>query len=313
MSLKLLKTIPLPAHQGKGGFDHASYYIKGRLMYVAHTANDAIDIIDCVSDSLIQTIPNLKGVAGALVSNERDLVFSSNRGEDAVAIFKTGANPLVEVLKLKTGVRPNGLAFDPSRNLLLSANVGNVADAETHTLTIFNTQALEHVATIQVPGRTRWTVFNPISAKFFVNIGEPAVIVTISALNPTCIETILEIPSIGPHGLDIDVKADRLFCACDSGELVVLDATTGRVNKKIALSGAPDVIFLNSALEHLYVAVGDPGVIDIFDTRSLTLVDHVKTEKGAHTIGFASDQNKVYAFLPESCQAAVFEDVNERL
>jgi len=34
----------------------------------------------------------------------------------------------------------------------------------------------------------------------------------------------------------------------------------------------------------------------------------VSTEKGAHTIGFDPARNKVYAFLPQSCAAAVYSD-----
>ena len=47
---------------------------------MAHTANDAVDVIDVHRDKYIRSIPDLPGVAGVLVSNETDLVFTSNRG-----------------------------------------------------------------------------------------------------------------------------------------------------------------------------------------------------------------------------------------
>jgi hypothetical protein len=61
-------------------------------------------------------------------------------------------------------------------------------------------------------------------------------------------------------------------------------------------------------LKHLYVTVGDPGVIDLFETDSLQRLDTISTEKGAHTIGFDAARNKVYAFLPQSHRAAVYLD-----
>ena len=70
----------------------------------------------------------------------------------------------------------------------------------------------------------------------------------------------------------------------------------------------PDVIFYNPKLEHLYVAIGDPGVIEVYDTNALKRVQTVKTELGAHTIAFNVDTNKVYAFLPGTHRAAVFDD-----
>jgi hypothetical protein len=39
-------------------------------------------------------------------------------------------------------------------------------------------------------------------------------------------------------------------------------------------------MFLNAGLAHLYVAIGDPGVIDVFDSRALEPLDMVATERG---------------------------------
>ena len=70
----------------------------------------------------------------------------------------------------------------------------------------------------------------------------------------------------------------------------------------------PDVVFRNAACTHLYVAIGDPGVIDVFDTKTMRRLESVPTERGAHTIGFDAARNVVYAFLPETHRAAVFRD-----
>src|SRR6266496_6788122 len=107
----------------------------------------------------------------------------------------------------------------------------------------------------------------------------------------------MEIPAKGPHGLDFDPATNRLFCACDAGKLFALDASSGKILLEAELSGTPDVIFLNPARKHLYVAVGDPGVIDLFETDSFQRVDTISTEKGTHTLGFDTTHNKVYAFL----------------
>ena len=56
------------------------------------------------------------------------------------------------------------------------------------------------------------------------------------------------------------------------------------------------------------VAVGAPGVIDLFETGGLERIGVIPTEKGAHTLGFHAAVDKVYAFLPESHSAAVYVD-----
>ncbi len=104
------------------------------------------------------------------------------------------------------------------------------------------------------------------------------------------------------------MKGDRLFCACDAARLIVLNLHAEKVVAYVELSGVPDVIFLNPALQKLYVAVGDPGLIDVFDVQSMRRVETIPTEAGAHTLGFDPARNKVYAFLPKTHRAMVFED-----
>lgn len=306
MSLKLQGYIDLPANQQTGGFDHAAVHTGSSRLYVAHTSNNAIDVIDCVNDRFLFSVPDLTGVAGALVAETQGMVFTSNRGEDTVGIFKV--NDEQNIQKVKVGIRPNGLAFDPLRGLLLAANVGNPDIPDSHTLSIVDVDRSQMIHSIPVPNRTRWTIFDSASSCFYINISEPYQIVVVDSANPTQIMRSMEIPAKGPHGLDFDAATKRLFCACDAGKLFAVDAASGKIRLEAELSGTPDVIFFNVALKHLYVAVGDPGVIDLFETDSLQRLDTISTESGAHTIGFDAVRNKVYAFLPESHRAAVYLD-----
>jgi hypothetical protein len=58
------------------------------------------------------------------------------------------------------------------------------------------------------------------------------------------------------------------------------------------------------------VAIGKPGVVDVIDGRELSVVQNVVTEEGAHTTAFDSQRNRLYVFLPQSCQAAVYEEIS---
>ena len=59
MSLQLLGHIELPGNLKPGGFDHASVHCGSGRIYVAHTANDALEVIDCVEDRYLHSIENL--------------------------------------------------------------------------------------------------------------------------------------------------------------------------------------------------------------------------------------------------------------
>ena len=302
--LKLSDTIALPEHNQPGGFDHADIHPASRTLYVAHTCNKALDVIDCTARKYSHSIPNLTGVAGALVSGER--VFTSNRGENTAGIFPVGDES--RVVRIPVGVRPNGLAFDPGRNLLMAANVGNPDIPNSFTLSVVDAVRGEMIRSIPVPGRTRWAVFDPQTDSFYVNIADPAVIVVVSAEAPGKISNTFPIPAAGPHGLDLDDANQRLFCACDAARLVTVGLPDGKIQSESALSGTPDVIFFHPGLRRLYVAVGDPGVIDVFDTQTMTRIESVETGKGAHTFALEKAHNTIYAFLPQTHSAAVFVD-----
>jgi DNA-binding beta-propeller fold protein YncE len=306
MTLRLLSHIELPPHRSDGGFDHADIHPPTDRIYVAHTSNDSIDVIDCARDLYIESVPGLTAVAGALVSETRGLVFTTNRGENTVSVFAPGAER--DAFKIAVGVKPNGLAFDPARGILVVANVGDPSIPDSHSVSVVDLGRRERIAEIKVPGRTRWAIYDAANEMFFVNIASPARIVAIDARAPTRISKEYEVPAAGPHGLELDPVKGRLLCACDAGVLLAIDAASGRVLGDIPLSGAPDVIFLHPQSGHLYVAVGDPGVIDVVDIGTMRCEEMVPTEAGAHTLALDRRRSKVYAFLPRSHRAAVFVD-----
>ncbi len=306
MIMEQLGEIALPAHETPGGFDHAAVHGPRRRLYVAHTCNDTLDVIDCASSKYLRSVRGLAGVAGALVSEEQDLVFTSNRGENTVGLFAAGHEEAL--VKVTVGMRPNGLAYDPGRGLLMAANVGDPSFPGSFTVSVVDVSTRAMIADIRVPGRTRWTVFDPDTGSFYVNIADPPQIVIIESANPDHVARTFPVAAVGPHGLDLDPATRRLFCACDGKVLVALDAGSGIELARAALAGVPDVIFFNRDRRHLYVAIGDPGLIEVFETSGMQRIEVIRTEAGAHTLGFDPARHTVYAFLPGSHRALVFQD-----
>jgi DNA-binding beta-propeller fold protein YncE len=304
VSLRHLGFIDLPEHAKAGGFDHAAVHEPTGRIYVAHTANDAVDVIDIDTRRHVESIPGLTAVAGALVA-EPDLVFTSNRGENTVGVF-TVTDHRVE--KIGVGTRPNGLAWDPRRARLLAAHVGDPTIPGSCSVSVVDVRARKRIADVTVAGRTRWTVYDPVADAFHVNIADPPQVAVVDAGDPVRIRRIVTVPHAGPHGLDIDVGRRRLFCACDAAVLLEIDADAGKILATEVIAGVPDVVFFNAARARLYVAIGDPGVIEVFDTAPLRRHETVRTEAGAHTLSFDASRNIVCAFLPGSHRAAVYED-----
>jgi DNA-binding beta-propeller fold protein YncE len=180
------------------GFDHAAVHRASGRLYVAHTANDAVDIIDCASDCYLHSIHKLPGAADALVADEENLIFTSNRAENTVGIFAIGHEG--DVAKLPVRIRPNGLAYDSRSRLLLVANVGNPNVPRSPTLLMVDVAESRMIVSIPVPGRTRWTVFDEQAGTFYVNIAEPPQIVVVVPMRREFVR-MFTIAAAGPHGV----------------------------------------------------------------------------------------------------------------
>jgi DNA-binding beta-propeller fold protein YncE len=303
MALTKAGFIPIPRGE-QPGFDHADVYRRevpaASRLCVAHTGADRIEVIDCLSNGYLRFLPDVPGVAGILIDNEHDLLFSSDRGCARVSIYRCSDETLLG--RVPVGDRPNGLAYDPARRRLFVFNMGDPPGVNC-TISVVAVDEMGVIATIPLPGRPRWAVYDPATEHVYANIQKPAQIVVLRATDLQ-ITRAFKIPVAGPHGLAI--IDEHLFCAADGGALIALHRDTGALLGSIALPGEPDVIMHDPELARLFVAIGSPGVISVIDQRRLETVEVVPTESGSHTIGWNPDIRTLYAFFPGSGGAAVF-------
>jgi DNA-binding beta-propeller fold protein YncE len=269
-------------------------------LYVAHTGADRIDIIDCHTNSYLGSLPDVPGVAGVLIDSEQDFLFSSDRGCARVSIYRCSDEMLLG--RVGVGDRPNGLAYDPARRRLFVFNVGNPPGVNC-TVSVVAVDELRVIATIPLPGRLRWAVYDAVTEHVYANVQKPAQIVVLSAQDLKIVRA-FNVPTAGPHGLAI--SGDRLFCAADGGAFIALDRDSGAVLGTVTLPGEPDVVMHDPAAARLYVAIGTPGVVSVIDGQHLETLETLTTESGAHTICWNPDIHALYAFLPASGGAAVF-------
>jgi len=292
-------TIPPGA---KPGFDHADVYRAAGRMYVAHTGADRVDVLDCKRREFLRSLPDLAGVAGVLIDEQGDLLFTSDRAAARVSAFRCSDEELLG--HVAVGPHPNGLAYDANRRRLYAFNLSEPL-GENCTASVVEVDSLQVIAEFPLPGRPRWAVYDPERDVVFANIREPAQIVVIDAARAV-LDHAYTVPAAGPHGLWLD--RGRLFCAADGGVLAVLDRDSGELLASLPLPGVPDVVMHDAELARLYVAIGEPGVVCSFDSDRLEQLETVATERGAHTLGWDPDGRCLYVFCPERGGALVLEE-----
>ncbi len=178
MTLRRAGFIPLPPGP-TAGFDHADVYKDGdtsRLLFLADTGADRVEVIDCLTQTHVGSIPDLPGVAGVLIDSDNNLLFTSDRGCSRVSVFACADKmPLGQVT---VGAHPNGLAYDPERRRLYAFNLGDPI-GEDCSVSVVDIDSMTVEAEIPLPGRPRWAVYDPASDLIYANIREPALILRI--------------------------------------------------------------------------------------------------------------------------------------
>ncbi len=302
MTLALVRSIDFPRHPS-GGFDHGDVHLRTGRVFVAHTAVGTVEVLDGERGVHHATIPGCPEASGVLCAQGEGLVFAAARGAGKVLVIEAASGEVVE--EVAVGPKPNGLAWDPQRQQVLVADVGDFRAR------LVDLQAGRVVTETALPGRPRWCAYDSRGDRFLVNVRDPASVAVLAAatLAP---QAQWPVSSAGPHGLDLDAEHGRAFVACDGGKVVALDLETGREVAGVAIAGEPDAIWYNPDRSHLYVAIGQPGLVDVVDTREMALAQALPTEAGAHTTAFDRTRRRLYVFLPRSCRAAVYEEVQAR-
>jgi len=295
--LMLRQYIDLPFHL-EGDFDHGDVALSNGSVFIANTAAGTVEVVDGQHLRHQVTIAGCPEASGVLVAQEEGLVFAAARGAGKLLVIDAVFTTVLR--DVAVGSRPNGLAWDPHWKHLL------VADVQDNTARLVDPQAGQVIATAALPGRPRWAVYHPADDHFLVNVREPAVVAVLSA---STFELVGQLPvsGVGPHGLDLDQEGPRAFIACDGGSVMTLDTSTGSELAQVPIAGTPDAIWHNHRLSRLYVAIGDPGVIDVVNTETMMVEEQIQTEMGTHTTAFDSRRQRLYVFLP-SCRVAVYEE-----
>ena len=297
MPLKSLGVIEIPG--GKDSeFDHAAFDPKTRRVFIAHTARDCLEVIDHDARKHIATLPGFAGVAGAVADDGE--VLTTNRGA-ASATWLDGATFETKAI-FETGPRPNGAALVKRTGIGIVACIGD--DRDGPSLHVIGLKSGERTK-IDLPGRPRWCVTDAAAERVFLCIREPSMILTARLPDLSDIAH-WQLPSGGAHGLDIDHSRNRLYAACDDGQLVEVDSDSGRVTAVWPIAGPPDVTFFNPATGRVHIAIGEPGVIETIDPKTGERLQ-TATGVGAHTTAIVRP-DRLYVISPSHGGVLVLAD-----
>ena len=301
MPLRTIGNIPIPDSNATL-FDHGAFEPQTRRVFAAHTARSRLEVIDHDGLCHMTSLDGFAGAAGVVAGEGTVLV--TNRGSAQLAVVDAGTLRTRAIHP--TGPRPNGVAFSPALQLAMVATIGDET-CGPELLTVRLSDARQWV--IPLPGRPRWCVTDAAGERVFLAIREPEMVLV--ARLPELDEVIQwPIPSEGPHGLDIDHVAGKLYVACDGGALVQCDVRNGAIGSLWPLPGSPDATFFNPDSGLVHVAIGDPGLIQSINPMTGDNVSFY-TAHGAQTTALVPPDH-LYVFSPSHGGVLALRETSSR-
>lgn len=272
---------------GTDGWDYITVDSAARRLYVSH--GKQVNVLDADTGKAIGVIEDTPGVHGIAIAADAHHGFTSNGKEDKVTMFDT-VN-LAPIKKIDVGKGPDSIYFDAASKRVFTSNHGS------HNITAIDAVSGDVVGTVEVKGNGEGMVGSG-DGLVFVNLEETS---EVAAFDPKTLEVKHRYSIDGgttPTGLAMDRKHDRLFIACRSKVLVVMNAADGKTVATIPIGSGTDAAGFDAKEGVIFVSNGD-GTLNVIQEKTPDQYENVQTvatQQSAKTMVYDRKTRKV--FLP---------------
>jgi YVTN family beta-propeller protein len=280
---KFLNEIPIG---GEGGWDILTVDAVASRLYLSHAAK--VVVVDLNKNAVVAEIADTPGVHAFVALPELQRGFSSNGKESksSVVDLKT----LKTISKVDTGANPDAIVYEPRHaEIYVFNHTGNSA-------TVVDAKAAKVVATIPLGGSPEFAVADGSSGRVYCNIEDKSEVAVIDAAKHEVVARWPLAPGEEPTGIALDAVHHRLFAACHSKLIAMLDTETGKVIATVPIGAGVDGCAFDDATQFAFASCGG-GTTTIAKEEKpdkLTVVQTLTTERGARTIALDSKTHRIY-------------------
>jgi YVTN family beta-propeller protein len=280
---KFLNEIPIG---GEGGWDILTVDSAARRLYLSHATK--IIVVDLAQNAIAGEIADTPGVHGFVAVPELQRGFSSNGKEakSSVVDLKT----LSTISKIDTGENPDALVYEPRRGEVYIFNhTGKSA-------TVINAKTATVVATIPLEGSPEFAVADSATGHVYCNLEDKSEVAVIDTTKHEVTARWPLSPGEEPTGIALDAAHHRLFVTCHNKMMEMLDSTTGKVLATVPIGAGVDGCAFDDATQVAFASCGE-GTATIAKEETpekLSVVQTLKTERGARTIALDPKTHRIY-------------------
>jgi len=282
-SYKFLNEIPIG---GEGGWDILTIDNTSRCLYLSHGTKVAV--IDLTKNALIAEIGDTPGVHEFLPVHEFLRGFSSNGKEAKAGVVDL--TTLKTISKLDTGESPDAMVYEPLHGEVY------VFNHKGSSATVIDAKTAAVVATIPLEGSPEFAAADGVAQRVYVNLEDKNEVAVIDTVKHEVVARWPVAPGTEPGGMAFDLGNHRLFVGCHNKLMAMLDTQTGRIITTVPIGAGNDGCAFDDVSKLAFASCGD-GTTTIAKEESpqtLTVVQTLKTERGARTMALDPQTHRIY-------------------
>jgi YVTN family beta-propeller protein len=280
---KFLNEIPIG---GEGGWDILTVDSAAHRLYLSHATK--VVVVDLTKNAVAGEITDTPGVHGFVVAPELQRGFSSNGKEARASVVDL--KTLKTTSKVDTGEGPDAMVYDASRGEVY------VFNSKGSSATVIDAKTASVVGTIQLGGAPEFAAVDSKAGRVYCNLEDKSEVVAIDTTKHEVIARWPTAPGEEPSGIALDAAHHRLFSGCHNKMMTMLDTETGKVVATVPIGERVDGCAFDDAMQLAFASCGD-GTTTIAKEETpqkLTLVQTLKTERGARTMTIDPQTHRIY-------------------
>src|SRR5260221_5278374 len=308
--LKLAQTYKLSADV-KGNFDHFAIDLAGNRRFPSPAAYKAVLVVDLKSGNMIHKISGIEKPHAILFREDLKRLYVTDGEAGDVKIFDSDSYKIVSTVKLLEDA--DSIGYDAATKLLYIDNGGGDVHQTYSMLSVVDTTAGKKVVDIKVDGDTlEAMVLEKSSSRIYVNNKATSQVDVIDREKRTLMASWPITLAKTNVAMAYDEANHRLFVACRSGGIVVLDTESGKEITVLPITTGVDDLVFDSAKKRLYASCD--GNVDVYAQSaadSYKSLGKVSTGALARTALLVPQLNRYFVAVPQhgttSAEIQVFE------
>jgi DNA-binding beta-propeller fold protein YncE len=308
--IKLIQTYELPA-EVKGNFDHFGIDLKGGRLFATPEGYHAVVVFDLKTGKLVHKIDGIGKPHAVLYREDLNRIYITDGDAGDLKIFDGTTYKLVSSVELLEDA--DSVGYDPVTKYLYIDNGGGDVHQTYSMLSVVDTTAGTKLADLKIDGDTLEAMaLEKSTPKMYVNNRAKN---QVSVLDRDKRELVASWPVTlckNNVAMALDEANHRLFVACRTSQIAVLDTQTGKEITSFAITKGVDDITYDAASKRIYAACD--GAVDIYEQSgpdSYKLVANVPTGPMGRTARLVPELKRYFVAVPQhgatSAKVLVFE------